>query len=80
MKEERGCFELTLTGLFSSIPAAIPLRDNEDKTMFGLKRKNIEIAQALVAQSETVWFGETVHDIPLQRPERLAQIVLDLAR
>lgn len=62
------------------IPAAMPHRDDAEKAMLDRKRMNVEIAQDLLAQSETVWFDETVHDIPLQRPERLAQVILDFAR
>ena len=46
-----------------------------------------EIQAALVSRAETllpngrvIWMEDTIHDIPLQRPRELAQIILDFAQ
>ncbi len=39
------------------------------------KRRNVAIAQKALAQSETIWFKDTVHDVPLHRPRKLAGVI-----
>ncbi|MEO5953084.1 MAG: hypothetical protein ABIQ44_11520, partial [Chloroflexia bacterium] len=42
-----------------------------------LKKQGAERAQKLLPEAKIVWMENTIHDIPLQRPERLAQEILD---
>ena len=44
------------------------------------KRSLVALAERSFARSETVWFKNTVHDIPLQRPRRLANVMTSFCR
>ena len=60
---------------------ARPRRPNEGERAFlDAKRRNIAIAQRLLPHSETVWFADTIHDVPLQRPRKLANVIVRFAR
>lgn len=51
-------------------PASADERDFRDA-----KRQAVAAAQKGLPISETVWFNETVHDVPLQRPRKLADTI-----
>lgn len=44
------------------------------------KRQVLAHAEELMRKSETVWFEHTVHDIPLQRPRKLANVITSFLR
>jgi pimeloyl-ACP methyl ester carboxylesterase len=52
------------------IPALSPRAD--DRAFNKIKGPAVEAAHRGIAQSEVVWFKDTVHDIPLHRPRKLA--------
>ena len=54
---------------------------NQDERAFlDAKRNAVAVAQQMLAESETVWFNHTVHDVPLQRPRKLANTITRFAR
>lgn len=42
-----------------------------------LKKQGAERAQKLLPEAKIVWMENTIHDIPLQRPEKLAREIVD---
>jgi pimeloyl-ACP methyl ester carboxylesterase len=54
-------------------------RKLEEDAHIQLKEKGIERARQSVADLESVWMEDTVHDIPLQRPDELASLILSFA-
>lgn len=51
----------------------------EEEAHLRLKERGLERAREVIADLTAVWMDETVHDIPLQRPQELAQVVLTWA-
>jgi pimeloyl-ACP methyl ester carboxylesterase len=45
-----------------------------------LKREALERAEVAVPNCRVVWFKDSIHDIPLQRPKELARVIEDFAR
>jgi pimeloyl-ACP methyl ester carboxylesterase len=39
------------------------------------KRASAEAAERITPHARTIWFEDSIHDIPLQHPERLAQVL-----
>lgn len=56
-------------------PVLICVADN-DSEWTEQKRKQIEIAESLIPQTEVIWFANTAHDIHVERPIELAQAFL----
>jgi hypothetical protein len=57
-------------------PAAPPApRDERAEQFLGLKREGVALAQQLLPRSHTHWFEDTLHDIPLHRPDELAEVI-----
>ena len=56
-------------------------REGEGRTREWMERKReaIERAQGLLADCRVRWFQDTIHDIPLQRPQELAQAIEEFA-
>lgn len=50
-------------------------RDEWADQFLALKREGVALAEKLLAQSQTHWFEDTLHDIPLHRPETLATAI-----
>ena len=44
------------------------------------REEAIAIAGRLLPKSETVWLEDSIHDVPLQRPELVAQTIRDNIR
>ncbi|MBI5566357.1 MAG: alpha/beta hydrolase [Chloroflexi bacterium] len=62
------------------LPAVAPEpHDARSQSMLETKRRNIARAEARLARSRTIWFNDTIHDIPLQRPAELVQAIKDFA-
>jgi len=58
-------------------PAVQPEPHDERAVQFiALKRDGVARAMQAAPQTQTVWFEDTVHDIPLHRPNELAQAML----
>jgi pimeloyl-ACP methyl ester carboxylesterase len=51
----------------------------EEEAHIQLKDKGIERARRSIADLQAEWMGDTVHDIPLQRPDALASMILSFA-
>jgi hypothetical protein len=47
--------------------------------MLAAKRRNIALAEARLARSQTIWMNDTIHDVPLQRPVELAEAIRHFA-
>ncbi len=62
------------------LPALNDTNDPREKRMQVAKRTEITRAEDLMPKSETVWFAHTVHDIPLQRPLKLANVITSFLR
>jgi pimeloyl-ACP methyl ester carboxylesterase len=62
-------------------PAATPPPHDERGELFlALKRAGIARAEQANPLVRTIWFEDTLHDIPLHRPAELAQAISDFAR
>jgi pimeloyl-ACP methyl ester carboxylesterase len=48
----------------------------EEEAHLKLKERGLERARESIADLTAVWMDETVHDVPLQRPQDLAQTIL----
>ena len=56
----------------------LPARQSSDRSdMRSAKEAGVARAQQLHADTRVRWFEDTVHDVPLQRPEDLAKEILD---
>lgn len=58
---------------------APPPHDERALEYLRFKRASVAQAEAAAAHIRTIWFENTVHDIPLHRPERLATTLRDFA-
>ncbi len=83
----RGMWEQRPSALYARLRAPvlmIPARqDSGDagaQAFLAAKRKAISTASRIPAPHETIWFNHTVHDIPLQRPRKLANAITRFAR
>jgi pimeloyl-ACP methyl ester carboxylesterase len=45
-----------------------------------MKRQSVARMATLLARCEVRWFQDTIHDIPLQRPEMLAETIAEFAQ
>ena len=57
------------------LPAQTQPTSAEELAFRDAKRSAVLVAQQGLAVSETVWFNETVHDVPLQRPRKLSDTI-----
>lgn len=63
------------------IPAvAAPPHDERTRSMIDAKRRNIALAETRLAQSQTLWMHDTLHDIPLHKPHELATAIANFVR
>ena len=49
--------------------------DHSGKEWRSRKEKSISVAERLLPTSRTVWLEDSVHDVPLQRPELVARVI-----
>jgi pimeloyl-ACP methyl ester carboxylesterase len=62
-------------------PAAPPEPLDENASQFlALKRRGVARAEKLQPDARTHWFENTVHDVPLHRPEALADVIEDFLK
>lgn len=52
----------------------------EDHAWTERRRAQVKAAARGIEKNRVVWFHDTVHDIPLQRPRKLANVILQFAR
>jgi pimeloyl-ACP methyl ester carboxylesterase len=52
----------------------LPVPD-EQKPFLAAKQQGIERLEQINPSAQVQWFEDTIHDIPLQRPEQLAEII-----
>ena len=57
------------------LPAQTEPTNADERAFRDTKRLAVAAAQQGLSVSETVWFNETVHDVPLQRPRKLAETI-----
>lgn len=60
------------------IPAV--LETGENREWLERRRAQIKLAAHAIKDNRVVWFHHTVHDIPLQRPRKLANVIRRFAR
>jgi pimeloyl-ACP methyl ester carboxylesterase len=51
----------------------------QEQAYLAAKQRGVEHAQASIAGVEVHWMADTIHDIPLQRPEKLAGLIADFS-
>ncbi len=53
----------------------LPVRweGHDDPAQLALKERGVRQAESLIADVEVVWLDRSIHDVPLQRPHRLAE-------
>ena len=57
------------------VPAAREHSDPRNAIWMEHKRKGLALAQERVPAAQVVWMEDTIHDVPLQRPEELARVM-----
>ncbi len=87
IKVLRGMWEQRPTLLFGEIhcpvlmiPARNERNGEHEREFVEQKRRTIAAAEAIPAPHQVVWFDDTIHDIPLQRPRKLANVITRFVR
>lgn len=52
-----------------------PPHDDRMRTIIASKREAVRLAEQRLARSKTIWMEDTLHDIPLHRPNELARAI-----
>ena len=73
----RAMWETSLHDLYEQVASPVLLlpcrrKDHDDPDLLKRKQAGVLHAEAKLADVQTVWLENTVHDAPLQRPHRLA--------
>lgn len=85
MQVVRALWEQRPSELFRSVQCPtlfVPAESSDSgrgKAWMAMKREAIARAKELVENCDVCWFEDTIHDIPLHRPEELAQTIRDFA-
>lgn len=84
MKIVRALWEHKPSLLFPNVnlPALIlPARKDhpDNPTRASRQQKLVSRAETLLPDGRVVWLEDSIHDVPLQRPRRVAQLMLDFA-
>ena len=58
------------------VSARCPPQDEHEALFMEAKRQLVSLAQDLLADVQVLWMDDTIHDIPLHRPEELAQAIV----
>ena len=53
-----------------------PLAESEKRFMEA-KERGIEIASRIIPNLQVAWMNDSIHDLPLQRPSELADLIAD---
>lgn len=62
------------------IPARRKTTDEREQGFIVAKEQALKAADEIPAPHETIWFDDTVHDIPHQRPRKLANVITRFAK
>ena len=62
------------------LPAEQEPRDDREREFIARKRSNVRLAEERLPRGKAVWFKDTIHDVPLQRPRDLADEIVQFAR
>ncbi len=62
------------------LPAEQEPRDDREREFIARKRSNVRLAEERLPRGKAVWFKDTIHDVPLQRPRDLADEIVRFAR
>nr|MBP7687984.1 hypothetical protein [Thermoflexales bacterium] len=63
------------------IPAvASTPHDERTRSMIDTKRRNVALAEARLTHSQTLWMHDTLHDVPLHRPNELATAIVNFVK
>ena len=54
-------------------------KDAPDQSRIGHQERLVDRAENLLPNGRVVWMEDSIHDVPLQRPRRVAQLLLDFA-
>jgi hypothetical protein len=58
------------------LPALQPApHDEHTRTLITAKREAVAVAEKCLSKSRTIWLEDTLHDIPLHRPDALARAI-----
>ncbi len=83
----RGMWEQRPTQLYSQIhcpvlmiPARRESEDEHGRAFLEEKRRTIAAADVMPGPHQVIWFDDTIHDIPLQRPRKLANTIVHFLR
>ncbi len=61
------------------LPAEQEPKSEQERRFVERKHANVQRAAERLAHGETVWFKDTVHDVPVQRPKELAETIINWA-
>jgi len=62
------------------VPARPPAPHSEfERNWVAAKERGVKLAQESMQDLQVAWMEDTIHDVPLQRPEELARLVADFA-
>jgi len=76
----RAIYEQDVESLFSKVREPVLICAAEDgREWASRKRKQVAIAQAKIRQANVHWFEETAHDIHVDRPQTLAEMMLEFS-
>ncbi|MGE5138123.1 MAG: alpha/beta fold hydrolase, partial [Rudaea sp.] len=62
------------------LPAEQEPREDGERDFIARKRSNVRLAEERLPRGRTIWFTNTIHDVPLQRPRELAETIVQFAR
>ena len=57
------------------VPAVREPTNQRDATFMDHKRRAVPVLERALARHQTLWMEDTIHDIPLQRPQELAEAI-----
>ena len=83
MKILRSIWELSVSTRFSRVQCPVllmPTRqrgEGVDEERLRHKEEGVAQAQRLLPTARTVWMEDSIHDVQLQRPEAVVQIIAD---
>ncbi len=83
----RALWEQRVSGLYPQIGCPVLImparRDGEVASSAGdMKTKGTQVDQALaiLPNARVIWMEDSIHDVPIQRPYEVSQLILDVER
>ena len=82
MQIARALWEFNPSDYYARVQASVPtiLAIEAGATPHAQTQAAVEAAKANIKQFEMAWMPDTIHDIPWQRPQELANIMRDFLR